>query len=48
MQLDELSAGAEIDDLPARYGFYADCGAIDAWLDLVDAPAVRALRGRMQ
>ena len=81
MQLDELSARAEIADLLARYGFYADCGAIDAWLDLfcddaymdvpdyssdadapairlsgreelrvsiVDAPAVRALRGRMQ
>jgi SnoaL-like domain len=81
LQLDELSARAEIDDLLARYGFFADCGAIDAWLDLfcddaymdvpdysaagdaetvrlsgrdelraniVDAPAVRALRGRMQ
>lgn len=32
--LEELRARAEIDDLLARYGFYADCGAVDAWLDL--------------
>lgn len=28
------STRAEIDDLLARYGFYADCGAIEAWLVL--------------
>lgn len=80
MQLDELTARAEIADLLARYGFYADCGAYGAWIDLFcddaymdvpdyasgnaadtvrlsrdelrasifDAPAVRAIRGRMQ
>ena len=81
MRIEELRARAEIEELLARYGFYADCGAVDAWLDLfcdgaymdvpdysgaggaqtvrlsgreqlrariVEAPAVRAMRGRMQ
>jgi catechol 2,3-dioxygenase-like lactoylglutathione lyase family enzyme len=80
VQLDELSARAEIADLLARYGFYADGGDFEAWLDLFcddaymdvpdyasggeagtvrlsrgelrasifDAPAVQAMRGRMQ
>jgi catechol 2,3-dioxygenase-like lactoylglutathione lyase family enzyme len=80
-ELAELHARAEIEDLLARYGFLADCGAVDAWLDLfcddaymdvpdysgggdaetvrlsgreelraqiVEAPPVKAMRGRMQ
>ncbi|WP_160148724.1 VOC family protein [Amycolatopsis alkalitolerans] len=33
-ELAELCALRDIEDLLSRYGFYSDCGAVAAWLDL--------------